>query len=93
MRPVHPSRCSGIQAIPAQMPEGCGGNEVVDGSTSAHFVLFLVLLLCLLSHVSSSGDVHCGPSWVVFGCLGFCSNKTKQNMENMDNSSDGSWPT
>lgn len=45
------------------MPEGCDGDEVVDRSTSTRVVfLFLVLLLCLLSHVLSSGDVRFGPS-------------------------------
>lgn len=31
------------------------------------------------------------PEQCLEGRAGFCSNKTKQNMENMDNSSDGSW--
>lgn len=45
------------------MPEGRDGDEVVDGSISTSVVfLFLVPLLCLLSHVLSSGDVHFGPS-------------------------------
>lgn len=46
---------------------------------------------CLMFHPLVACTL-CLPEWCLDRRVGFRSNKMKQNMENMDNSSDGSWP-
>lgn len=98
VRPARPSGCSCMQGTFCAHLLRCLKDEMAARWLMAPPLPILSCFLCscfaccLMFHLLVVCALGC-PEWCLDRRVEFCSNKTKQNMENMDNSSDGSWPT